>query len=208
MRLERLLVYGAGGHGKVVWDTLTLCGHEVVGFVDDGRHGELTLGVPTVRSIELAPGHDAVVVAIGNNQVRQAVYRRLHAAGVRIASAIHPSAVISRHASLGPGVVAMANVVVNIGSVVAENVILNTGARIDHDARIEAHAHIAPGTVLAGNVQVGEGAFLGIGCRVIPGRRIGDWATVGAGAVVIRDVAPRSTVVGVPARPLASQEQA
>jgi acetyltransferase-like isoleucine patch superfamily enzyme len=80
---------------------------------------------------------------------------------------------------------------------------VNTAASLDHDCVLGAFAHVAPGTHLAGSVVVGDGAFLGVGVSVIPGRRIGAWATVGAGAAVIHDVADRVTVVGVPARPLA-----
>ena len=60
--------------------------------------------------------------------------------------------------------------------------------------------HIAPGCHLAGNVVVGAGAFLGVGVSVIPGKSIGRWATVGAGAVVVADIAADVVVKGVPAR--------
>ena len=45
-------------------------------------------------------------------------------------------------------------------------------------------------------VHVGDEALVGVGARVIPGRRIGGRAVVGAGAVVIEDVPDGSTVVG------------
>jgi len=73
---------------------------------------------------------------------------------------------------------------------------------VDHECEIGAFVHLAPGVALAGRVRVGEGAFLGIGARVIPGRGIGAWAVVGAGAVVLDDVPDGVTVAGVPARPL------
>ncbi|WP_262422983.1 acyltransferase [Brevundimonas denitrificans] len=43
--------------------------------------------------------------------------------------------------------------------------------------------------------------LIGLGARVLPGVRIGAWAVVGAGAVVMKDVADGQTVAGVPARP-------
>jgi acetyltransferase-like isoleucine patch superfamily enzyme len=52
------------------------------------------------------------------------------------------------------------------------------------------------------NVRVEHGAKLGIGARVAPRLRVGRCTMVGAGAVVIRDVAPGATVAGVPAREL------
>lgn len=50
--------------------------------------------------------------------------------------------------------------------------------------------------------DIGDEAFLGTGCRVLGGITIGAGAKVGANAVVTRDVAPGTTVVGVPARPV------
>ena len=79
--------------------------------------------------------------------------------------------------------------------------ILNTGATVDHDCVIGDAVHIAPGSHLAGNVTLEEGVFLGIGTVVIPGRRIGAWTRVGAGAAVVHDLAANVTAIGVPARP-------
>jgi acetyltransferase-like isoleucine patch superfamily enzyme len=51
-------------------------------------------------------------------------------------------------------------------------------------------------------VRIGDGAFLGIGCAVLMGVTVGEHAYVAAGAVVTRDVEPRTLVVGNPARPV------
>jgi acetyltransferase-like isoleucine patch superfamily enzyme len=80
--------------------------------------------------------------------------------------------------------------------------IINTGATFYHDCVLGDGVHICPGVHLAGDVQVGELSWLGIGCTVRQGIRIGAGVTVGAGAVVIDDVPDGQTVVGVPARPL------
>ncbi len=49
---------------------------------------------------------------------------------------------------------------------------------------------------------VGDNVFVGAGARILGGIRVGDNAVVGANAVVIHDVPPCTTVVGIPARPL------
>jgi acetyltransferase EpsM len=66
---------------------------------------------------------------------------------------------------------------------------------------------MAPGVRLAGGVSIGQGAFLGIGSAVVPSVHVGNWATVGAGAAVLQDVPPETTVVGVPARCLSDQSE-
>lgn len=195
----RVAIYGAGGHGKVIWDVLLAAGHEVVGFVDARPPAPTLLDLPVVTDAAMLPPFDGVVVAIGHNATRRKVFEALRAEGRTLANAIHPSAVIARRVTFGEGVVVMGGVVINPDTAIGDNAIVNTGATIDHDCVVGAHAHVAPGTNLAGGVTVGEGAFLGIGAKVVPGRAIGAWATVGAGGVVVRDVPAGALAVGVPA---------
>jgi acetyltransferase-like isoleucine patch superfamily enzyme len=90
---------------------------------------------------------------------------------------------------------------VNAAAEIGRGVIVNTSASVDHDCRVGEFAHLAPGSVLGGEVVVGARAFVGLGARILPCVTIGEEAVVGAGAVVLRDVPPGATVVGVPARP-------
>jgi acetyltransferase-like isoleucine patch superfamily enzyme len=72
---------------------------------------------------------------------------------------------------------------------------------------IGPHVHLGPGVNLCGAVEVGEGTLVGVGACAIPCSRIGEWSIVGAGSAVTADVPPRTTVGGVPARPLARREE-
>ncbi len=83
---------------------------------------------------------------------------------------------------------------------VGRGAIINTASSIDHDGNIGDYVHIAPGVHLAGCVTVGEASFLGVGACVIPERSIGSGSTIGAGAVVVRDVPDNQVWVGCPAR--------
>jgi acetyltransferase-like isoleucine patch superfamily enzyme len=85
---------------------------------------------------------------------------------------------------------------------IGDSVILNTGCIIDHQTMIGEGSHICPGVRIAGRVKVEPGVFVGIGATVIPKVTLGCEAIIGAGAVVIEDVLPLATVVGVPARPI------
>ena len=206
MTEKRLLIVGAGGHGRVVADAADASGKwSEIAFVDD-RYPELSSSGPwpVVGSLSDLKGlqeyWDSVVVAIGDNRLRLKLQQEASYVGFSIASVIHPSAQISRQVSIGEGSVVFANAVVNTGSSLGRSVILNTAATIDHDGVIGDAVHISPGAHLAGNVGVGEYAWVGIGAAVINGINIGPGATVGAGASVIRDVTTGQTVVGVPAR--------
>lgn len=204
----RVLIVGAGGHGRVMLDVLRRQGEAaVVGFCDDAPalQGAQVDGVPVVGPLDAAhvaaARADAVVVAIGHNATRARRLDDALALGLTPWRAVHPSAVIADSAVLGEGVQVVAGVIVNPHAAIGDNVILNTACTVDHDCRVQAHAFIAPGANLGGTVHIGSGAFIGIGAVILPGLTVGEGATVGAGAVVVRDVAPGVTVVGVPARP-------
>jgi len=206
---RKVLIVGAGGHGQVVADVLlraweTGSNREPIGFIDDNPvlHGQNLVGLPvfggTAQLSDIE--HDAVVVAIGNNRTRAEAFSRLNESEQEFVNAVHPSVVIASDVELGRGIVICAGVVINTGAVIGDNVTLNTGSSIDHHNKIGPHTHVAPGVHLGGNVHIGVGAFLGIGCAVVPNCFIGDWAVIGAGASVIRDVPSFATAVGVPAR--------
>ncbi len=210
--MARFLIIGAGGHGKVVADILLARNEAAAGFIDadESRIHETVAGLPvlgTMNRLEhIAREHHctAAVVAIGDNRVRLEHAREVRRAGLALASAIHPTAVIAYSAKVGQGVVICMGAAICAEAVVGDLAIINTGAVVDHECNIGPAAHVCPNATLAGRVEVGEGAFIGIGASIIQCIRLGDWSTIGAGAVVIEDIPNDTTAVGVPARILAS----
>lgn len=207
---EKLIVFGAGGHAKVVIDIIEQQGiYAIAGLLDDDpkHQGRNFFGYPVLGTRAALPAlisaqlHHAIVT-IGDNAIRAAVALLLDAQGWRCASAVHPRASIGRGVEIGAGSVIMAGCVVNADTTLGANVIVNTGATVDHDCRIGDAVHIAPGCHLCGGVSVGTGSLLGAGTTVTPGVGIGNKAIVGAGSTVIRDVADGAKVSGSPARPL------
>ena len=203
----RLLLWGAGGHGKVVYDVVAAVGaFEEVALIDDNPALRLcTPGPPVVGTSEALDalrqqGYDCCLVSIGPNQARARCFRTALAHGLSPATAVHPSAIVSPSASIGAGTVVMPNAVINAGARVGQNCIINTGAIVEHDCVIGNHVHISPRVALGGGVTVGPYAHIGIGAVVLPGAIVGEEAVVGAGAVVLKEAPAHCTVVGVPAR--------
>jgi sugar O-acyltransferase (sialic acid O-acetyltransferase NeuD family) len=183
--------------------------NEVVGFLDDDQDlkDQEQLGARILGGINEIENfkHEGVVVGIGDNLTRQNIYMELKKRGENLITVIHPRTCIAANVVIGDGSVFFAGVIVNSGAHIGSNVIINTGATVDHDSVIGSHSHVCPGVHLGGGVKIGDGAFVGIGSSVIHNRTIGNWAILGAGAAVIRDVPAFKTVVGVPAMPLPEQ---
>jgi sugar O-acyltransferase (sialic acid O-acetyltransferase NeuD family) len=205
-----LLIWGAGGHGKVVLDIARSAGRfERIAFLDDdSRRAGVTFFMfcdcPLVGGSEelYRFAGSTFVVAIGDNRARARCFARALGNGLAPRALVHPSAVIAASASIGPGTVVMPGVIVNADAVIGENCIINSGAIVEHDCRVDAHVHISPRVVLGGGVSVGPLAHVGIGAVVLPGATVGEESIVGAGAVVLREAPAHSTVVGVPAKAL------
>jgi sugar O-acyltransferase (sialic acid O-acetyltransferase NeuD family) len=185
--MESLFVYGAGGHGRVVIDTLKngLVEYGLSTIVDDDEtlHGR-KVSVGVVRGNE-SIRNERGIIAIGDNAARLRIASRYRG---RLVALVHRTAFVSEDTPIGEGSVLMASTVVNVGCRIGSNVIINTGATVDHDCTVGDGAHISPGCHLCGGVEVGEGALLGVGTVVVPGVRIGRKAFIRAGTAVTRDV--------------------
>lgn len=207
--MNSLVIWGMGGHGKVVLDAArSMARFPSIAFVDDAppQDDEPFRACPVLGAFELLDSAtvEALVVAIGSNPVRARCYSRAQSHGFRPATLIHAAAVIDATAAIGPGTVVMAGAIVNADARIGENCIINTGAIVEHDCIIGDHVHISPRVALGGGVTIGSYAHIGIGAVVLPGAVVGEGAVVGAGAVVLRAVEPNTTVVGIPAKALPS----
>ena len=204
---NNLVIYGAGGHGRVVADTAIASGWSVLGFMDNGvkKGTEIYRGLKVIFSdvsdfVGSIYRDCYVITAVGNNFTRKILNSRLFVVGINVPSIIHPKAIIAPSVSIGRGSVVFAGVVVNSASVLGEGVIINTASSIDHDNLIGDYAHISPGTHTGGHVCVGSGTHVGLGSSIKDTVIIGNWSIIGAGSVVVNNIGSNVVVYGNPAK--------
>lgn len=215
-QLTPLVIVGAGGFGREVLDVVEAVNavqptYDVLGFIDDGID-DVNLRRITARGLShlgsVADHLDgpragtAYVIGIGGTATRRSLAARFDAAGAAAATLVHPSSTHGAGVSLGAGTVVCAGVRLTTNIVVGRHVHLNLNVTVGHDTTIGDHVSINPLASISGDCHLEDGVLVGVAGVVLNGLRVGADATVGGSACAVRDVAPGTTVVGVPAKPL------
>jgi len=198
---SNVALIGGGGHAVVVFEAARLSGWQVEGFYDDESGKCLSSEICQLGAFRdfLFAKRRPLILAVGNIEIRRRLIEKYDGLWATIE---HPSAIVSKRATIASGTFIAAAAVVNPCCEIGRHVIINTRAVVEHHCKIGLNSHIAPGAVLGGEVQVGANTLIGISASVNPHLRIGQNCVIGAGSVVTRDVEDGSIVVGVPAKPI------
>jgi len=210
MEKKRLYIVGAGGFGREVaaWARDWCQAHgetELAGFLDDnpsalnGKPADLSV-VGSIDQFKFGPG-DLALVAMCEPRIKQKIVERLKGR-VQFATLIHPTIVIGSHCRIGLGSILCPNVVLSTNVTIGEHVHLNLKVTVGHDAQVGSFSTLNSHTDITGSALLDEGVFTGSHAVVLPNARVGAFARIGAGSVVLRHVPADTTVMGVPAHRL------
>lgn len=188
--MKRLLIVGAGGHGRSVAEAVLAAGlYELAGFVDDAAPGlQQVWSWPVVATTadlsRCRPHAQAAIVAIGNNRLRAELQQRLQTAGFELATVLHPRAMVSPRAVIGAGTAVMAGAIVGTEAQLGAGVIVNAGAVVDHHCRVEDFGHLGVNAAMAGGSVLGRSAWMQAGCVLGYGVRVEEGAVLPPGTAL------------------------
>lgn len=173
------------------------------GTIDDG----VSLGYPTGRAIAdqtLRIGSEATVRSGTIIYVGTTIGRGLQTGH---------NVVIREENIIGDNVGIWSNSVIDYGCRIGNNVKIHSNVYVAQFTTIEDDAFLAPGVSVANDMRplcaectraggptIKRGARIGVNVTILPRVVIGEYALVGAGSVVTKDVPPYAVVYGNPAR--------
>jgi sugar O-acyltransferase (sialic acid O-acetyltransferase NeuD family) len=213
---QRVVILGTGGNSVDILDTLQDLNdasgrpmYECVGFLDDDdalwgspRFGVKVLG-PLAAAAELDDCHFVNGIGSpGNYAKKAAIIAKTGVATDRFVTIVHPTASVSRMASLGRGTVVFQHATITSNARVGDHVVILPNSVVSHDVVVGDYTCIAGGVCISGGCRIGAACYLGTNSSVIGGVEIGDGSLVGMGSVVLADVPPGTVVIGNPAKHL------
>jgi sugar O-acyltransferase (sialic acid O-acetyltransferase NeuD family) len=190
----KLYIYGAGGHGKVVFHTFTCIGKAVTAFLDDKPTHEQRCGLPILTPADVQDLSSYTIhFAIGNNRIRHALQTAWQQRGIIAATAIHSRATHYPTATIGAGSLLTAGCILGPDASIGEGCILNHNSVVEHDAIVGDFCHIAQNAVISGGVRLGTQCLLGAGAVIQPYLTIGNHVTIAAGTIVTHNLPDNGT---------------
>src|SRR5699024_5771343 len=198
MNNKTLVMLGAGGHAKVCYDIVQKMNKwdEII-ILDDNPENDYFKINGQLNDIHQYSSAE-FFVAIGDNKIRAKITEELLKLNMKIATLIHPKAVIGSNVKIETGTVIMAGVVINSATEIGKGCIINTSSSVDHDNKIGDYVHLSPGVHLAGTIEIGQRTWVGIGTTVINNIKINQDIIIGAGSLVLRNVNNKGNYYGQP----------
>lgn len=211
---KQLIILGTGGNSIDILDTVhernahsKALQYECIGFLDDDQQqwGKTIWGVRVLGPLESARHYPEAyfVNAIGSERnfwKKAAIIAKTGVSLDRFETIVHPTASVSRMATLGKGVVVFQHVTITNQVSIGNHVIILPNSVVSHDAVIGDYTCITGGVCISGLVTIGRGCYLGTNSSISGGVKIGNGCLIGMGSVIRHDVFENAVMVGNPAK--------
>lgn len=186
--MHDLMILGAGGHGRTLYELAKLLGYQDIVFLDDNASPIIETNKLIVGKISELKLHankaSNLAIGIGNNKVREQLYHQLINLGIRPVTLLHPHAFVSPSATIADGSVVLAGSVVGANAKLGACTIVNSHSTVDHDSTLDDFAHLGVGVHLAGSSVIGKSAFLQAGTVGGYNAKVDDYSVCPAGTIL------------------------
>ncbi|MCM1518456.1 MAG: acetyltransferase [Pseudoflavonifractor sp.] len=209
--MRNLLIIGARGYGREVYNLFLECkSHlndvECKGFLDDNTCAldGFSGYPPIIDSVEryLPQENDVFICALGDPKWIRHYTDIIEQKGGKFMSLISPDANISKNVKIGDGTIISRWASISCDITIGRHSSIGVFCDLGHGTVIGDCCHIGSFAFTGGGTIVGDGVTFHPRVSVLPHKKIGDQAIIGAGSVVIRSVKADTTVFGVPAKKL------
>jgi sugar O-acyltransferase (sialic acid O-acetyltransferase NeuD family) len=208
--MENIVIFGSGGHAKVIVDIIEKqAKFNIAGFIDESHEkNKIIMGYKVIGNesslkdivfnYEIYGG----IIGIGDNSIRAKNRDKITKIipNFKFVNCIHPKSTLGKDATLGDGNVVMAGAIINSSSRIKNHCILNTNSSLDHDCLMLDFSSIAPNATVGGNVKIGDHSAIGIGANILNGLNIGNNCIIGGGSLVCHDTNKNSIYYGSPSK--------
>lgn len=214
--MDKIIIIGASGHAKAIIDAIELDGTQgIYGFVDSYKsEGQKILNYPILGTEKIIPdlvkkGITKGVIAIGDNYKRCKIAKKIQkiAPEFEFITVIHPSAIVSKHTTVGKGSVILGGANVDVDSTIGDFCIINSNANVGHDSNMGNFSSLAPNSCIGGAVYIGEYTAVSLGANILQSINIGEHTIIGAGSLVTKDIENLKVAYGVPAKTIRKRKR-
>ncbi|AUC80642.1 DapH/DapD/GlmU-related protein [Lacinutrix sp. Bg11-31] len=207
MNKKEIYLIGVGNYTEVIIELAIDCGYTVNGLYhyNNERIGEEVLGIAIIGCTEDLFKTDIkgkqFALTMGENKLRSEMASKIKSLGGFTPNLIHPTALISKSATIGYGCFIHFNAVIWTKSILGNDCVVSPNAMIAHHSEIADACSVASFSVIGAYCKVGKRVLFGVNSIVLPKALIiGDDCIVGAKANVTKSYPNNCLLVGNPAR--------
>lgn len=211
--MDKVIVVGGPGPavsiGNAIVQARRTHGNNVAfaGILNDDMAGKEINGFSVLGGLSDAPAFERegykfifTIYKIGGQPQRIRLFDNLGVAENSLYTFVHPMAYVAPDAELAPGVVVMPHANISHGTKIGLGSLIMSNAYIGHDTQVGKHCFIAATSCTGSYVSVEDGVWIGFNATIRGRQKIGRYAAVGIGSVVVSDIPEEELWIGNPAR--------